>query len=150
MYTGFTHLHSALRYVVLIMLIYSVFKAYTAYSNGQAYNKSNDKLFVITMILVHTQLLIGLFMYFMSPTVQTALADMGAAMKDKTLRFVAVEHTLGMLIAIALITIGRIKSKKKATDTAKYKTIFTYYGLGLLIILLSIPWPFRGLGYGWF
>ncbi|GAB1398442.1 MAG TPA: cytochrome B [Saprospiraceae bacterium] len=150
MYTGMMHLHSTLRYVLLILLIVTIYKAYTGYKQGRAFAAGDDKLSLYTMIVTHLQLLIGLYMYFASPTVQNALTDMKTAMADKVLRFLAVEHILGMLIGIALITVGRIASKKKSTGTQKFKTIWLYYGLGLLVIFLSIPWPFRGLGYGWF
>lgn len=150
MYTGMMHLHSTLRYVLLILLLISLYKAYTGYKQGRSYTSGDDKISLYTMITAHLQLLIGLYMYFVSPKVQAALADMGTAMGDKILRFVAVEHILGMLIGITLITVGRVSSKKKQSSTAKFKTIWTWYGLGLLVIFLSIPWPFRGLGYAWF
>jgi hypothetical protein len=45
---------------------------------------------------------------------------------------------------------GYSKAKKKAEDSQKFKTTFWYYLIGLVLILVSIPWPFRGLGAGWF
>lgn len=149
MYTGVNHLHSGLRYAVLIMLIITVVKAYSSYSKSESFGNRDDKRSLFTMIVVHIQLLLGLYLYMVSPAVQGALAQMPEAMSDKMMRFVAVEHITGMLIAIALITIGRISLKKKTSDSAKHKAIWLYYGLGLLLILISIPWPFRSLGYGW-
>lgn len=150
MYTGMMHLHSTLRYVLLILLLISIYKAYTGYKQNRSFTSSDDKFSLYTMITAHIQLLIGLYMYFTSPKVKSALADMGTAMGDKVLRFLAVEHILGMLIGIGLITIGRVASKKKPTAQLKFKTIWVYYGLALIVIFLSIPWPFRGLGYAWF
>jgi formate/nitrite transporter FocA (FNT family) len=59
---------------------------------------------------------------------------------------------LGMVIAIALVTIGHVKAKKQSESWAKHKLIFTYYTIALILILISIPWPFRmvGEGRGWF
>ncbi len=72
-------------------------------------------------------------------------------MKVTILRFFAVEHTLGMVIAIALITIGYSKSKKAETDEKKFGKIGVFYLIALILILVSIPWPFRtALGAGWF
>ena len=67
-------------------------------------------------------------------------------------RFRALEHPLGMIIAILLITIGYGKIKRADTDAAKFRALKIFYGLALLLILISIPWPFReGMaGYGWF
>ena len=79
MYTGMMHLHSTLRYVLLILLIVTIYKAYTGYKQGRAFTAGDDKLSLYTMIAAHLQLLIGLYMYFASPTVQNALADMKTA-----------------------------------------------------------------------
>lgn len=104
------------------------------------------------LIIAHTQLLLGFGLYFISPLVATGLADMAAAMKSSELRFWAVEHIFGMTVAIALITVGHVKSKKAATDAARFKAILVWYSLALVIILATIPWPFRAIGMsrGWF
>ena len=76
---------------------------------------------------------------------------MKAVMQDKLHRFWAVEHFAGMLIGIILITIGRGSAKKNITDVAKHKRSFTYYFIAFVIIVASIPWPFRELvGRPWF
>jgi membrane protein DedA with SNARE-associated domain len=71
-------------------------------------------------------------------------------MKDTVLRFYLVEHIALMLVAIILITVGYVKAKKKSDPVKKNRTILIYYAIGLILILVSIPWPFRGLGAGWF
>ena len=71
-------------------------------------------------------------------------------MGDTAMRFFAVEHISMMLIAAVLITIGYSKGKRQAAP-AKYKTLFWFNLIGLVLVLASIPWPFRaGLGGGWF
>jgi hypothetical protein len=56
-----------------------------------------------------------------------------------------------MLIAVVLITIGYSKSKRANTAVEKFKPIKIFYLIGLIIILASIPWPFRAnLGGAWF
>jgi hypothetical protein len=108
------------------------------------YTEGSRKLNLFTMISMHVQLLIGLALYFMSGRVDFS------QMKDAMYRFFTVEHTTMMLIAIVLVTIGHSKSKKTADEAKKSKTIFIFYGLALLLVLLAIPWPFRGWGNGWF
>ncbi len=55
-----------------------------------------------------------------------------------------------MLIAIVLITIGRSAAKKNIPDAAKFKRSFWFYLIALLIILATVPWPFRaGIGRPW-
>ena len=61
-------------------------------------------------------------------------------MKNSTLRSNILEHPLTMIIAIALITIGYSKHKKKLTSAAKFKTIAIFYTIALLLVLAKIPW----------
>ena len=99
------------------------------------------------MITFHTQLLLGLALYFTSAKVQFV----DGWMKEAMYRFFGMEHLVGMLLAIAAITIGYSKSKKGTTDAEKFKAIKVWYVLGLLLVLAFIPWPFRTeLGAGWF
>jgi hypothetical protein len=91
--------------------------------------------------------LIGLGLYFISPKVQFT----GEVMKSAVGRFYTVEHFSMMLIAVILITVGNAKSKRMADDGKKFKSVFTYFLIALILILVSIPWPFReGLGGSWF
>ncbi len=74
---------------------------------------------------------------------------MGEAMKDASLRFWTIEHMAMMLIAVVLITLGNIRSKKAATDEAKHKQVAIFFILALLIIFAAIPWPWSAVARGW-
>ena len=150
MYTGLLHLHSALRYLVLIMLVVAIIKALDGWLNKKAYTAADNKISLVTLILTHTQFLVGLVLYFVSPLVQRALADMGAAMKETTLRFWAVEHIAMMLAGVILITVGRSSSKKAIDAIVKHKRIAIFFLIGLIIILAAIPWPFSRVPRPWF
>jgi uncharacterized membrane protein len=67
-----------------------------------------------------------------------------SVMKDPFYRFFWVEHPVGMIIAIVLITLGRGMAKKAVADEVKYKKAFIFFLLALIVILATIPWPFRG------
>lgn len=134
------HAHSGLRYVVLGLLIAAIF---TAYANWQSDKQGDSKIYLFAFISTHVQLLIGLILYTMSPKVNFGLIS------DKLFRFFSIEHGFMMLIAIVLITVGRIRSKK-LEGAARHRTVLYYYALALIIILAAIPWPFRNLGSGWF
>jgi hypothetical protein len=71
-------------------------------------------------------------------------------MKNTMLRFYTVEHVLMMIIAITIITIGFSTAKSITDAVNKHKRIAIMYGIGFLIMLAAIPWPFRNLGAGWF
>lgn len=146
MYNGLVHAHSGLRWVVLLLLILAIFNAFSKKGKGVEWTDKDKKITLFAMIFTHVQLLIGLVLYFMSPLVQFS----EGFMKNPVYRFYSVEHITTMLIAIALITIGYSKSKRATESVKKFKTVATFYLIGLILILAGIPWPFRDLGAGWF
>ena len=146
MYAAFDHAHSGLRYVVIALLLIAIFQALGKRRSGAVYPEKN-KIGLYAFMATHVQLLLGLILYlFLS---QWVVFDENT-MASKINRFYTVEHITGMLVGIALITIGYIKAKRQAGINKGWKTIAVYYSIGLLIILAMIPWPFRDLGAGWF
>lgn len=130
MLTGLLHLHSILRYVILILVLISIFQAITA--GNKPYAAANKKVNLFALISAHTQLLVGLALYFMSPLVDFS------QMKNPINRYWNVEHISMMVLAIILITIGYSKSKKAIDDKAKHRAIYIYYSIAVVIVLLGI------------
>lgn len=145
MYTGLLHTHSFLRWIVLVLLVVATIKALSGWLGKKPYSAADNRLSLFTMIAVHLQLVAGTVLYFISDLVRAGWSDFGAAMKEPMLRFWAVEHNAGMLIAIILITLGRIKAKKTSEDISRHKKTALFFLFGLLIILISIPWPFSAV-----
>ncbi len=138
-------LHSLVRWLVLIFAVVAVGNALAGWFGRREWSAASDRfgrLFTITMDI---QVLLGLLLYFLSPTVSTALGDLGAAMRDAGLRFWSVEHAVMMLIAVILAHVGRVLVRKAEGSTPKFKRAAILYGLALLLILLAIPWPFRAV-----
>ncbi|WP_196894994.1 hypothetical protein [Aureivirga marina] len=133
--------HSYVAYAVLLLVIISLLNSIVGFSSNKKYSDKNKKIYLFTLIASHIQLLVGIIWYFMSPKLEALRAGgMGAVMKNSEARNAVVEHPITMLIAIALITIGFSKHKKKAEDKSKFKTIMIFYGIALLLILAKIPW----------
>lgn len=150
MYNGLLHAHSGLRWVALILILIAIINAAKSQNSGR-YEKKDKMINLFTMIVMHIQLLIGLVMYFMSPKVAFVEGWMSSDTAGGMYRFFGVEHIFGMIVAITLITIGRSKAEKKLKGTRdKHRRILINYTFGLVIILATIPWPFRGFGNGWF
>jgi hypothetical protein len=146
LYTAVQHAHSGLRWVVLVLLIATIVNAFGKRSGGTVYPVKN-KLALFGLISVHVQLILGLVLYFfLSPLVSF---EEGATSNVIT-RFYTVEHLVGMLLGIILVTVGYSKAKRQAGINKGWKTVGVFYLLGLLVIVASIPWPFRNLGAGWF
>lgn len=149
MLTGLQHLHNTLRWVVIVMLIVTLVDSLVRMY--KPFNESDRKLALFTLISVHTQLLIGLVLYFMRIGYWIDYSN-GQVMKNTAARFWVVEHFLGMVLAITLITIGYSRAKRQSEKWAKHRMIFFYYLVGFLLIMASIPWPFRaeGIAKPWF
>ncbi|ASZ14596.1 hypothetical protein KTO58_00840 [Chitinophaga pendula] len=142
--------HSVLRWAILLSALWAVFRAWKGVSSNAPFAAADNKAGLFFLIFMDLQLLIGLVVYFTSPLVTAARANMGAAMKDPALRFFSLEHVLLAVVALVLVHIGRSKVKKAPTDAAKHKKALIFFGLALLVLLLMIPWPFRAaLGRGW-
>ena len=130
MYTGLLHLHSVLRYIVLILVLISIFQAFAA--GNKPYTSTNKRFNLFALISAHTQLLLGLGLYFMSPNVDFS------RMSEPTFRYWNVEHISMMILSIILITIGYSKSKKAIEAKAKHRAIYIYYTIAIVIVLLAI------------
>jgi len=148
MYTGLLHLHSVLRWVILILLLVAIYKSFA--DRHKDFTEGHRKTGLFLMIAADTMLLLGMYQWIAGPWGLKSIKanGMSVVMKNASLRFFAVEHLLGMLIAIILIHMGYNYSKKKLPDSMKHKRVLLLYGLALLIILISIPWPFRAVGAG--
>lgn len=136
MYEFLKEFHSGWAYVALVLLVVAVVNAFIGMFSKKEFTAKDRKIAIFGLIGTHTQLLIGLILYFVSPL---GFASLGQ-MSDKALRLTSLEHPLINIIAITLITIGWTKHKKLTTSESKFKTFSIFYGLGLLLILSRIPW----------
>ena len=134
-------IHSYWAYIVLIVLIFAVVNAFIGLSSKKEFKAKDLRISLFTLIASHIQLIIGFIAYLTSSYFDTMRASgMSEIMKNSDLRKILVEHPLVGIIAIALITIGFSKHKKKDSNTAKFKTIAVFYTIALLLILSRIPW----------
>lgn len=146
MYTGLLHLHNLLRWVILILLLVAIVQSFSAKNNPGAAGLKKTSLWLL--IAAHTTLIIGIYQWFAGELGFKLIQQngFGEVMKNAASRFWAVEHLTGMIIGIVLITIARGKVKRGNAGAASW-----LYVIALLIILASVPWPFRaGIGRPWF
>jgi hypothetical protein len=143
MYEILTIYHSFLRWVLLILLLAAIIKSLNGILAKRAFSPADNKISLFLMISAHTQLVVGLLLYFVSP-----LVKLGAT--DPTSRFFTMEHSSMMIVAIVFITLARILSKKGKTDAIKFRRLFIFSFIALLIIFAAIPWPFSPISRPWF
>jgi len=138
-------LHSYLRWVIVVLLFVGLIRHLIGMTSGKPFTSADRRVDLFLMISAHTQFLIGLILWFFGPMGYQLLQSTGfaAAMHDPAARFWIMEHNVGMLIGIVLITIGRGVAKKPISDLAKHKRAFWFFLVAFIIIMASIPWPNR-------
>ncbi len=136
MYPIIQNLHSGWAYLVLLFLLIAIINAVAGLASHREFVKKDRTIGLIALIVVHIQLLIGLVLYFVSPYGSAVIGQM----KDSALRLTWLEHPLINIIGIILITIGWSKHKSLTNSKAKFRTFAAFYGIGLFLILLRIPY----------
>ena len=135
------NVHSYLAYVVLAILIIAVVNALIGLAGNRMFTLEWDfRISLFALIFSHIQLLIGLILYFVSPSGLNAIRQFGMGGLTPLARLLALEHPLTNILAVVLITIGWSRHKKFMEGKKKFKAIALLYGLGLLLLLSRIPW----------
>jgi hypothetical protein len=140
MYIGLLHLHNVGRWLVLVAAVVAIAIAVLGLVRGAPWGRGAKLSGLAYLIMMDTQLLIGLVLYGLSPLVRAAMGDMALAMADTQLRFFLVEHFLLMVVAVVLVHVGYALSKRASTAKAAYTRASVFYTLGLVAVLAGIPW----------
>jgi hypothetical protein len=140
MQTGLLHLHNILRWIILLLLLITLFQAFSK-------NAGVRKTSLWLLIFSHIMFLVGIYQLLAGRYgITKGLPEGVSLMKDKFFRFFWVEHPLMMFIAIVLITVARGKAK-----VLNYKATSWLLLIALLLVLAAVPWPFREIvGRPWF
>jgi len=141
MYTGLLHSHSGLRYLVITLLAIVALKAIVSFVAKMEFKPLDKTLGLVTLIVTHIQMTIGLVLLFVSPKFQW-FKEMSASeiMSDSAIRFWSVEHPLMMILAIVSVTIGYSKMKKASTGLGQFKMLAMFYTIAFTFIMLGLPW----------
>jgi hypothetical protein len=142
MYPLMLVVHSLLRWVVLAAGLVAFGRALAGIRARRPWTAGDDRAGQVFVGTLDLQLLIGLVLYFgLSPITRAAMQDFGAAMGNSMLRFWAVEHILGMVIAVALAHVGRVRVRKTTDPARRQRLAAMFFGLALILIFATIPWP---------
>lgn len=145
MYTFLLAAHSLMRWLVLGSLLTALVRSMWALKNKRAYAPADNSLRHWTATLAHLQLLLGISLYSISPITAYFMSHPREALPLREIRFFGMEHSLVMLLAVLLITVGAMKARRLSNDRERFLCQLRWYGLGLLLILSSIPWAFSPL-----
>ena len=131
-------IHSGWAYIVLLVFVIATFNALIKFFGNKEYGAIDFRLALFTLITMHIQLLLGIILWFTKGYFDEM--SVGEVMKNDAVRKLAVEHPTLMIIAVALVTIGYSKHKKKLVSKPKFKLLAIFYSIALAAVLYMIPW----------
>lgn len=131
-------IHSYWAYLVLIVLVLATFNALFKFFGDKEFDAKDFRISLFALITMHIQLLIGIVLWFTKG--YFGENSIGEVMKNDALRKLAVEHPTTMILAVALVTIGYSKHKKKLVSKPKFKMLAIFYSIALALVLYMIPW----------
>ncbi|WP_194851805.1 hypothetical protein [Nonlabens antarcticus] len=137
MYNILQSAHSGWAYLLVLVLFIATVNAVIGFFTKREFGNRDFSLALIGLIVTHIQLLIGIILYL---TPQNLARWEGFEMSNSATRLLIIEHPLMMIIAVALLTIGYSKSKKKIVSRGKFKMLSIFYTLAFLVILSRLPW----------
>jgi len=149
LYSILLPLHSILRWVIVILAVVTIGRALYGWLGKKPWVLLDRRLSAFFITGLEIQVLLGVILYFISPVNQIALQNFAAAMGNAEQRFIAVEHVVGMILALGVAHGGRTLSRKARDSFKKHRNAALFYILAIAIILLSIPWAGRPLIRFW-
>lgn len=142
MYFYLLTFHSLFRWLVLVALLLSIYRAGIGYLRDKPFSSTDNTLRHGTATIVHIQLIIGVILYFKSPIVRYLWSDASEVAGPTDTAFFGLVHFGLMLLSVVLVTVGSALAKRKPTDRQKFSTMLVWFTVALLIIAIAIPWPF--------
>ncbi|MES2309074.1 MAG: hypothetical protein V4507_09460 [Verrucomicrobiota bacterium] len=139
-YLFFLAVHNLWRWIALGTGIVSVVVSIRGLLSSSSFRPSGRIAGILYVAAMDIQLLLGFILYGISPLLKLARAHFSLAMKRHELRFFAVEHITLMLLALVLVHIGSVRSKRALTDRLKFRQLLIWNSASLVMILFGIPW----------
>jgi hypothetical protein len=147
MYSTMLIAHSWLRWVVIAAALVAVIRALAGWSGTRPWTRADDRAGLLLTSALDLQMLIGLLLYFLfSPLLATIRQHAGEAMGNDAARYWLLEHPFGMIVAIALAHVGRVRIRKAADVRRKHRLALIFFGLALIAMAASLPWPGTATG----
>lgn len=135
-------LHSYFRWVLLLTLLFAIYRSADGFLKKRPFQKSDDYVRHWTAKIGHIQLLIGMVVYAQSPFVSYFWKNKKEAIHNSDALFFGLLHILMMFASVIFMTIASAKAKRELTDGEKFRTMLIYFSIALAILFLAIPWPF--------
>jgi hypothetical protein len=142
MYYTLIVLHSLVRWLLLAVLLLAIYQSWRGWLGKKSFTKWDNTLRALTITFAHVQLSIGVWLYLVSPLIKSFLHNYSATVGERSIRFFGMEHSVMMALAVTFITIGGSKARRRTIADKKFKAMAIWFTIALVVIFVSIPWPF--------
>jgi len=138
--------HSFTRWIVLILGVWLVGRNALGVMKAWPWTSLDERLGSWWTLVLDVQLLLGLLLFtILSPTTARLLQGGNTSLHDPHVAHWTVEHAIPMILAVFIAHGGQMVVRR-AEETRRHRFAFAAFGVALVIILVSIPWPFRPFG----
>ena len=139
MHGSILYFHSILRYFILLFALIVAAQSLTGMMGKREFAKGNKTFALMLLIFCDLQLVVGLYLYY-TFVIASGMLKAGNVMKEAGPRFWAVEHAVGMIVALVLVHVGYSVAKKPMASDKKFKRLFWCSFVALSIFLAMVPW----------
>jgi len=142
MYEFLLNTHNVVRWLLLAVIIFVLVRSWGGFLGKKPYEKLDKAIGGALIGFTHTQLILGVILFIVSPLTELAFTNFADAMKDPVLRY-PFEHAFVMVLAVVLIQMGRTISKRATDPVKKHKSVALYTTIAVVLILSRMPnWSF--------
>ena len=144
LYTLTLATHNIMRWVVLILAIYALYRVFAGLFGKKVWSEADRKSLSFYAIGMDVQLVLGLLLYFVfGGWFGMVTSDTAAVMSNSGMRFFAVEHFSVMLVAVILAHVATIMAKRATESRKAFRNGAIFLTLSVLAVLVAIPWAMR-------
>ena len=131
--------HIIISIVLICLTLYIVGRSWAGMFKKVLFSQFYDiKLPIFTVSLLYLELILGLLLYALYISRLGNLITQENGYEYFAARFWAIEHVILMFFAIIFGHLGLVYAKNLTLDTQKFKKIFLYFGLSMVLIIISI------------
>ena len=136
-YPYFIKFHIIFSVLFLIAIVLITIHSIVGLTGKKEYGQVENKLRRTYLILLYSDLVIGIILYFFLQK-PAEIMSTEEAMSHSTLRFWAIQHFSNIIFVVILCITGNLLIKKARLSSKKFKYSVFYFGISTVIIIISV------------